>query len=195
MSANMTANAALMRDNGPAIEANIAIDMVRRSIVFVPVLMIAGALFGGSKGVASTLFAIVVVLANFLLSAAMLSWAARISFAALGAAAMFGYIIRLGLITVSVLAVRKQPWVSIVIVGVMLIVTHLGLLLWELRYVSFSFSQPGVQPRRPGPAKSGTFKRLRGSTVLPADSVPVDSPSAVSVPVFVSVPVSVPVKE
>lgn len=167
----MTANAATMRDNGPAIEANIAIDMVRHSIPFVPVLMIVGALFGGTKGVASTLFAIVVVLANFVLSAAMLSWAARISFAVLGAAAMFGYLVRLGLITVAVLSVRNQAWVSIVILGVMLIVTHLGLLLWELRYVSFSFSQPGVKPR---PTR---FKRSRGSTILPADSVPADSVS------------------
>jgi hypothetical protein len=137
----------MLRDGGPAVEKNIAIDMIKRSIVFIPVLLIAGALFGGPKGVSSTAYAIVVVLANFLLAAMMLSWAARISFAALGAAALFGYLLRLGLITIAVLAVRNQGWVSIVILGVMLVVTHLGLLFWELRFVSLSLSEPGVRSR------------------------------------------------
>ena len=142
---------------------NIAIDMIRRSIVFVPALLIVGAIFGGPKGAASTVFAIVVVLANFLLSATMLSWAARISLGALGAAALFGYLLRLGLITLAVLGVRNQPWVSMVIIGVMLIVTHLGLLLWELRYISISLSEPGVRRRTTNASVT---------TVSPADLAP-----------------------
>jgi hypothetical protein len=137
-------------DLGAPVEANIAIDMVKRSVVFIPVLLIIGVIAGGSKGAASTGFAIAVVLANFLLSAFALSWAARISFIALGMAAMFGFLIRLGLITAAVLLVRQQEWVSIPVLGIMIVVTHLALLLWELRFVSLSFSSPGVRERSGG---------------------------------------------
>jgi hypothetical protein len=137
-------------DLGAPVEANIAIDIVKRSVVFVPVLLIIGVIAGGSKGAASTAFAIAVVLANFLLSAFALSWAARISFIALGMAAMFGFLIRLGLITAAVLLVRQQEWVSIPVLGIMIVVTHLALLLWELRFVSLSFSSPGVRERSGG---------------------------------------------
>jgi hypothetical protein len=144
----MTADADLtmfVPDRGPAVEKIIALDIVKRSIVFIPILLIIGAVAGGEKGLASTAFAIFVVLANFLLSAFMLSWGARISYVALGMAAMFGYLLRLGLITAAVLLVRKQSWVSLPILGIMIVVTHLGLLLWELRYVSLSFSSPGIK--------------------------------------------------
>jgi hypothetical protein len=137
-------------DLGAPVEANIAIDIVKRSVVFIPVLLIIGVIAGGSKGAASTAFAIAVVLANFLLSAFALSWAARISFIALGMAAMFGFLIRLGLITAAVLLVRQQEWVSIPVLGIMIVVTHLALLLWELRFVSLSFSSPGVRERSGG---------------------------------------------
>jgi hypothetical protein len=62
-------------------------------------------------------------------------------------AAMFGYIARLALITVAVIAVHNQWWVEIVPLGLTLIVTHLGLLLWETRYVSVSLAFPGLKPR------------------------------------------------
>ena len=64
------------------------------------------------------------------------------------AATLFGYLIRLGLITVAVLAVHNQAWVSIVPLGLTIILTHLGLLLWETRYVSASLAFPGVKPKR-----------------------------------------------
>jgi hypothetical protein len=62
-------------------------------------------------------------------------------------AAMFGYIGRLALITVAVIAVHNQWWVEIVPLGLTLIVTHLGLLLWETKFVSVSLAFPGLKPR------------------------------------------------
>lgn len=144
-------------DLGPAVEKNIALDIVKRSVRFIPILIFLGTIFGGAKGAASTAFAIAIVLANFLLSAFMLSWAARISFAALGMAAMFGYLIRLGMITSAVLLVRNETWVSVAMLGVMIVVTHLALLIWEMRFVSISFSSPGVRESAP--------KRRRPSAV------------------------------
>jgi hypothetical protein len=141
------ANTMMPTDLGPDVEKSIAFDMIRRSLPFIPVILLASSLFSGLKGVYSAAFAIVIVLANFALSALMMSYAARVSLALLGASAFFGFIIRLGLITVAVLAVRNQAWVRWIPLCVTLIFTHLGLLVWELRFVSASFAYPGLKPR------------------------------------------------
>ena len=86
------------------------------------------------------------VLANFLVAAALLTWAARISLGLLMGVSLFGFILRLGLITVAVLAVRDQAWVEPIPLGITLVVTHLGLLFWEARYVSASLAFPGLKP-------------------------------------------------
>lgn len=130
---------------GPAVERDIAIDMAKRSIWALPVLVLGSAAIWGVDGGISAAFAVVVVVVNLLLSAALLTWAARIGLAALMGAAMFGYLIRLGLVTIAVLAVKDQPWVELVPLGLVLIITHLGLLVWELRHVSLSFSSPGLR--------------------------------------------------
>jgi len=60
-----------------------------------------------------------------------------------------GYLLRLGLLTVAVLLVRNQGWVSWIPLALTLLVTHLGLLLWETRYVSANLAYPGLKPRAP----------------------------------------------
>jgi hypothetical protein len=62
------------------------------------------------------------------------------------AAVMFGYLARLALIGAAVILVRDASWVSLVPLGLTLIVTHLGLLFWELRYVSINLAFPGLKP-------------------------------------------------
>jgi hypothetical protein len=131
---------------GPAVERQIALDMVRRSLPFIPFVILLAAIPWGAKGSASAAYAITLVLANLLFAAALLTWAARISFAALGAAALFGYLIRLGLITIAVLLVRNLPWVNLAAMGVTIVVTHLGLLMWEMRFISTSLAFPGLKP-------------------------------------------------
>jgi hypothetical protein len=131
---------------GDAIESKIALDMVKRSVPFVPVMLLLSALLWGRNGALSAGLAIALVLTNFLLAAAMLGWAARISVTAVMGAALFGYLLRLVLIAAVVLPLRNQSWFSPWPLGITLVVSHLGLLLWELRHVSISFSQPGVKP-------------------------------------------------
>jgi hypothetical protein len=130
---------------GGQVESQIALDMVRRSLPFIPVVLLLSALVWGRNGAISAGLALAVVLVNFLLAAATLSWAARISVGAVMGAALFGYLLRLVLIAAVVLPLRNQSWFEPVPLGITLIVTHLGLLLWELRHVSISFSQPGVK--------------------------------------------------
>jgi F0F1-type ATP synthase assembly protein I len=146
-------NMALGTDTGPAVEQELAFDMVKRSWKMVlPVVAVCGFVWNW-QGAVSSAYGVAIVLANFILAAVLLSRAAKISFAALGAAAMFGYLIRLGLIMVAVLVVRKQAWVKFVPLGLTLIVTHLGLLLWEMKYVSASFAYPGLKPGANSSAK------------------------------------------
>jgi len=134
------------RDVGPAVEREIASDMVRRALPAVPVIILLAALPWGVDGALSAAFAIAVVVVNFLLAAWVLAAASRISYGLLMGAALFGYLVRIALIGLAVWAVKDLSWVEPLPLGLTLIVTHLGLLLWELRYVSASLAFPGLKP-------------------------------------------------
>lgn len=128
-------------------ERDIATDMARRAAMITPVLLLVAYIGWGVDGVASAAFAIGLLVVNLLVTAAMLTYAARISVALLMAATLFGYIFRLGVLLVAVLAVRDQPWMEMLPFGLTLIVTHLGLLFWETKYVSASLAYPGLKPK------------------------------------------------
>ena len=75
-----------------------------------------------------------------------LSWAAKRSLNHLMVVSLAGFAVRMGLVTAVLFAVRDAAWVNMVALGVCVIVTHLGLLFWELRYVSASLAFPGLKP-------------------------------------------------
>jgi hypothetical protein len=132
----------------PAVEREVVFDMVRRALPALPVVLLVAALARGTDGALSAAFAIALVVGNFLLAAALLGWAARISPVVFGAAAMGGFAGRLVVITVAFLLVKDQPWIDVAAFGFTLILTHLGLLIWEARHVSASLAFPGVRPAR-----------------------------------------------
>jgi hypothetical protein len=134
---------------GDRVELQVGSDMVKRGLIAAPALILLGGLIWGIDGAWSTGYAIALVLVNFLLSALLIGWAARISLAALMGATLFGYLFRLALIFAAVFAVKDASWISIPAVGAAIIVTHLGLLVWELRYVSISLAYPGLKPSTP----------------------------------------------
>jgi hypothetical protein len=127
-------------------ERDIARDLVKRGLPMVPVLMLVMALPWGVDGALSAAFAAGVVLVNFLFAAAVLTWAGRISLAFLMGAALFGYLIRLAVVFAAVMLVKDASWVELWPLGLALIITHLGLLFWETRYVSASLAFPGLRP-------------------------------------------------
>jgi hypothetical protein len=133
-------------DPGPAVEAQITGDMARRMLPVLPGLVLVAGLIWGADGAASSAFAVVLVLGNLALSAALLGRAARISLALLMGAALGGFALRLFLLTAVVWAVKDQAWVDITALGLTLVVTHLGLLFWETRHVSASLAYPGLKP-------------------------------------------------
>lgn len=132
----------------PAVEQQVAFDMVRRALPVAPLLMGACALGWGLDGALSSGFAIALVLANLALSAVLLATAAKLGLAVLMAAALGGYVVRLALVTAAVLLVKDLAWVAMVPLGLTIIVTHLGLLFWETRHVSLSLAYPGLKPGR-----------------------------------------------
>jgi hypothetical protein len=134
------------RDLGPAPEPVLVRDMAKRGVLFAPAIVAAGAIGWGAAGAASAAYALGLVLVNFLVAAWMLSTAARISYGLLMGAALFGFLLRLGLVSAAVLLVQDAGWVEPVPLGLTLVVAHLGLLFWELRYVSISLAHPGLKP-------------------------------------------------
>ena len=142
-----TPSLSTMRFPGEAPEAEIARDLVRRGLPVAPVLVGVMALIWGAAGASSSAFAVALVLVNFLVAAAMLTWAARISLAFVMGAALFGYLLRLAFIFAAVMVVKDAGWVLLWPLGLSLIITHLGLLFWETRYVSASLAFPGLRPQ------------------------------------------------
>ena len=107
--------------------------------------MVCAAIWGRA-GATSAAYALALVTLNFLAAAWLLAWAARISYGLLMGVALFGFLIRLALIGVAVLAVKDAAWVEPMALGLTLVVSYLGLLFWELRYVSVSLAHPGLKP-------------------------------------------------
>ena len=134
------------RDLGPAPEREVARDLLKHGLIAFPVAVGLGLIGWGWSGAASVAFAAALVLANFWLSAALLGWAARISLALLMGVSLGGFVIRIGLIGLAVMLVRHQGWVEPLPLGLTLVVAHLGLLLWEVRFVSASLAFPGLKP-------------------------------------------------
>ncbi len=132
--------------DAPPVERELAVDMLKRSVWIAPVVVIGAAAIWGTDGAASAVVAIALVLVNLLLAAFSLSWAARRSLNLLMAVALGGFVVRMGLVTVVMLLVKDRPWVDLVALGVTILVTHLGLLFWELRYVSASLAFPALKP-------------------------------------------------
>lgn len=146
---------ATSRLDGPAVEQEVVRDMLKRAAFALPALVAVNAAFWGWQGAASSAFASAVVLVNFALAAALLAWTARISLGLMMGTALFGYLIRLALVGAAIMSVRDAGWAARWPLGLTLIVTHLGLLLWETRYVSASLAFPGLKPA-PDTARGAT---------------------------------------
>jgi hypothetical protein len=142
----MTQTPLLTADHGPAVEPQVALDMARRVLPAIPPLVLVAGLVWGVDGATSAAFAILLVLANLAASAWLLATAARISLPLLMVAALGGFVIRLAVLTGVVILVKDQGWVDLVALSLTLVVTHLGLLIWETRHISASLAFPALKP-------------------------------------------------
>lgn len=139
-------------DPAPPVERRIATDLVRHGLLVAPVIVLVAGLLRGVDGAASAALGLGVLVLNFFASAVMLDWGARRGGNTLFGVALGGFLLRMVSILVVILVARALfGWVDVVVLALTLFVTHLGLLFWELRSVSFSLASPGLQRDRPTP--------------------------------------------
>jgi hypothetical protein len=146
MTNNVNPSVLAMRDTGPSPEAQITRDIVKRGVIAAPALVTASWLIWGTDGAWSSGYGLGLVLCNFMIAAGLVATTARISYALMMAATLFGYIVRLGIVALAVMLVRNEPWVDLMALGLTLVISHLGLLFWEMRYVSATLAFPGLKP-------------------------------------------------
>jgi len=139
-------------------ERRVAGDIARRGLLAGPPLVLFCALGWGLDGLWSALLALGLVLLNFLAGAAIIGLCARISPTVLTAGVLVGYFLRLGIITAVVVPIRNEAWFDAVPFAVVLLVLHIGLLIWELRHVAASLAHPGLHPGA-GLFRAGARKR------------------------------------
>lgn len=113
------------------VEAVIARHVAKRALVVGPVLIALFGLLRGLDGAAASAVGVGIVVANFLLSGWVMSVAARISLGLYHAAALFGFFLRLILITVSLLALGSLTELDRMALGLSVVAAYLVLLSWE----------------------------------------------------------------
>jgi hypothetical protein len=127
-------------------ESDIARHLARRAVLVAPVFLVGGLVGWGLTGLFSAALGLVLVAVNFRLGAAIITRATQISINALYGAVLGGYVARLGLMTAVVLVVKAGGWLATVPFAITLLVTHLGLLVWESRQVALTLAAPGRRP-------------------------------------------------
>jgi hypothetical protein len=130
----------------PPVERQLAFDMAKRALPLAPLLVLACGLGWGADGAWSALAAVVIVVVNLVVAALAMSWAARRSLTTMMAVALGGFVVRMAVIAGVVAIIRDWSWVNLTALAVSILVTQLGLLLWELKYVSASLAYPGLKP-------------------------------------------------
>jgi hypothetical protein len=113
------------------IEAIMGRNTAKRAVFVAPALMVGFGLFRGWEGAIAAAVGVAIVAGNFVLSGYIMSTAARISLSLYHAAALFGFIIRLGLITASMLLIAAVTDIDRLAMGISVVVSYLVLLSWE----------------------------------------------------------------
>lgn len=132
----------------PPYEGEIARDLARRVALVAPAVLVLAGVLRGVDGAVGAAIGLVLVAANFLAAAWLITEAARRSSAAVMGAVLGGYLFRLAALLGIVLALQQIPGIDIPALVVTIAVTHLALLTWELRFVSLTLGAPGLKPAK-----------------------------------------------
>mgnify|MGYP006202742179 CR=1 FL=1 len=114
-----------------SVELRLARNTVARAVYVAPAMIALFWLTSGWTGAWSAAIGVSVVVANFLLAGAILSISARISLAAYHAAALIGFFLRLGLLTVTMLLIANYVPIDRLAFGITAVVTYLVLIAIE----------------------------------------------------------------
>jgi len=125
-----------VEQNQVAVESIVARHTVARAVYVAPVLILLFGLSRGWEGAWSSTVGVAIVIVNFLLAGAILSISAKISLAVYHAAALFGFFLRLGLLTLTMLLIVQFVPIDRLAFGITAVVAYLVLLSWEAVAVS-----------------------------------------------------------
>ncbi len=113
------------------IEAIIGKNIAKRALYVAPVLIIVFGIVAGWLGAVSAAIGVAIVVANFVLGGYILATAAAVSLTLYHAAALFGFFVRLGLITLTMVLVVSVTDIDRVAMGISAVVSYLVLLSLE----------------------------------------------------------------
>ncbi len=130
----------------PAVEREVAVDLAKRAAIISPVVLLVALVVSGVDGLAGAAIALVLVAGNFLVGAFSLQWAGRHGPTALAVTAVGGFLVRMAIVLGVIVAV--QDVVNVYWLLGVLVVTHVGLLIWESRHLSISLAAPGLKASR-----------------------------------------------
>jgi hypothetical protein len=145
----MDASHAVAESTAPVYEQAVARDLVRRVLLVAPAVVVLAGALRGVDGVVSAALGLVLVAANFLAAARLITWASRYSTGAVMGVVLGGYIVRIGLLFGIALALQNVSWVDVPVLVLTVAVVHIALLTWETRHVGLSLGAPGLKPGRP----------------------------------------------
>jgi hypothetical protein len=114
-----------------AVEAILARHIAVRALLVGPVVVAIMWLWRGGGGAVAALIGVLLVALNFLAAGAIMSLAARLSLAMYHAAALLGFALRLGLITLTMLVVARLFDIDRLAFGLAAVATYMVLISWE----------------------------------------------------------------
>ncbi|MDQ6854294.1 MAG: hypothetical protein M3046_11510 [Actinomycetota bacterium] len=130
----------------PPVERRIALDLARHGLLVAPAILLVAGFARGVDGAASAALGLGLLVLNLFVAAVSLEWANRRGPNVLMGVALGGFLLRMiTILLVMLVADALFGWADVVVLGVTLFLTHLGLLFWELRSVSFSLAAPGLR--------------------------------------------------
>lgn len=134
------------------IELRIALDLARHAAMVAPIIIFGFGLWRGVDAAVGAALALAVLVANWVVAALSLGWAARTNPNMLMGVALFGFLGRLAMITAIGAGIKALDIVDWPVFCAVLLAGYAGLLVWELRSISFSMASPGLKPKPPSEA-------------------------------------------
>lgn len=136
----------------PPVEMMMARSIVRRAVIVGPILLLVFGLARGWPGLAASAIGMGLVTGYYLLGGLILSGLAKVSLGAYHAGALLGFLVRLGLITATMLVLAALFDLDRIALGLTVVAAYLALLLWEAG---------AGGPGRRAPAAKSKEKRTR----------------------------------
>lgn len=136
-----------------AYEGLIARHLAQRAVMVAPFIVLVVGLVRGLNGALSAAIGLLIVAANFLVAAKILSWAVTKSVGAIYSAIFGGFFVRLAVLLGIVLALEPVSFIDVPVLVLTVAVAHLALLMWETRSVSLTLAAPGLKPGIGEPSK------------------------------------------